>query len=313
MIAILGAGGAISNELVKRLAARNQEFRLVGRRPQKTPGATEVMAADVSDRDQAIRAVAGSTIVHLLVGLKYDRNVWAELWPRIMANVIEACKRAGAKLIFFDNVYMYGRVDAPMTEETPFNPCSKKGEVRAKVARMLIDEWQRGELTAMIARAPDFYGPDARNSVPYALVFDQLARGKKPMWFAACNLPHSFTYTPDAAESLVHLAESPTAWNQTWHVPAAPNPPTGKEFIAMAAKEFGVPPKCRAVGNITLQLVGLINPMIREMREMMYQYEAPYLFDSSKYARAFGFEGTPYDEGIRVVADSLKRQIPPQG
>lgn len=312
MITILGAGGAISNELAKRLAARNQEFRLVGRKPQKTPGATEVMAADISDRDQAIRAVAGSTLVYLLVGLKYDYKVWAELWPRIMANVIEACKRAGAKLIFFDNVYMYGRVDGPMTEETLFNPCSKKGEVRAKVARMLIDEWQRGAITAMIARAPDFYGPHGHNSVPYALVFDLLARGKKPMWFAGCNLPHSFTYTPDAAESLVQLAESPAAWNQTWHVPAAPNPPTGKEFIATAAKVFGVPPKCRVVGNITLRLVGLINPMIREMREMMYQYDSPYIFDSSKYARAFGFEGTPYAEGIHVAADSFKRQISPR-
>jgi len=313
MITILGAGGAISNELVKRLAAKNEEFRLVGRKPQKAPGATEVMAADVADREQAIRAVAGSTIVYLLVGLKYDHNVWAELWPRIMANVIEACKRAGAKLIFFDNVYMYGRVDGAMTENTPFNPCSKKGEVRAQVARMLIDEWQRGAIAAMIARAPDFYGPDVSNSVPYALVFDQLARGRKPMWFANCDLPHSFTYTPDAAESLVHLAESPTAWNQTWHVPTVPNPPTGKEFIAMAAKEFGVPPKCRAVGNITLRLVGLINPMIREMREMMYQYDSLYLFDSSKYAKAFGFEATPYAEGIRVAADSCKRLIPIKG
>jgi len=312
MITILGAGGAISNELVKRLAARNQEFRLVGRKPQKTPGATEVMAADVADRDQAIRAVAGSTIVHLLVGLKYDHKVWAELWPRIMANVIEACKRASAKLIFFDNVYMYGRVDGPMTEETPFNPCSQKGEVRARVARMLIEEWQRGEITAMIARAPDFYGSHVTNSVPYALVFDQLARGKKPMWFANCNLPHSFTYTPDAADSLVRLADSSTAWNQTWHVPTAPNPPTGKEFIAMGAKEFGAPPKCRKVGNITLRLVGLINPTVREMREMMYQYDSPYIFDSTKYAKAFGFDGTSYASGIRATAESFKDEISPR-
>jgi len=310
MITILGAGGAISNELVKRLAARNQEFRLVGRKPQKTPGVTEVMAADAADREQTIRAVAGSSIVYLLVGLKYDHTVWAEYWPRIMANTIEACKRAGAKLIFFDDVYMYGRVDGPMTEETPFNPRSKKGEVRARVAQMLIDEWRRGGLSAMIARAADFCGPHAHNSVPYAMVFDLLARGKKPMWFANCNLPHSFTYTPDAADSLVQLAQSPTAWNQTWHLPTAPNPPTGKEFIAMAAKEFGAPSKCRVVGNITLRLVGSINPMIREMREMMYQYDSPYIFDSSKYANAFGFPGTPYADAIRVSAESFKSEIP---
>src|SRR5437870_1566119 len=132
MITILGAGGAIGNELVKILAATNRPFRLVGRNPRPTPGATEVVAADLADRDQTIRAVAGSTVVYLLVGLKYDRRVWQEMWPRIMSNAMEGCKRAGAKLVFFDNVYMYGKVSGPMSEETPFNPCSRKGEIRAR-------------------------------------------------------------------------------------------------------------------------------------------------------------------------------------
>jgi uncharacterized protein YbjT (DUF2867 family) len=115
MITILGAGGAIGNELVKVLRAKNQPFRLVGRNPQAAPGATETRAADLTDKDQTIRAVAGSSIVHLLIGLKYDHKLWAEMWPRVMSNTIEACKRAGAKLIFFDNVYMYGKVSGPMT------------------------------------------------------------------------------------------------------------------------------------------------------------------------------------------------------
>ena len=101
-----------------------------------------MISADLSDKDQTIRAVAGSSIAYLLVGLKYDHKLWTEMWPRIMANTIEACKRSGAKLIFFDNVYMYGKVSGTMTEETPFNPCSKKGEVRAKIATSLINEWK---------------------------------------------------------------------------------------------------------------------------------------------------------------------------
>ena len=140
MTTILGAGGAIGNELVKLLAARNQPFRLVGRNPRATSGATETIAADLTDKDQTIRAVAGSNVVHLLIGLKYDHKVWEETWPRVMSNTIEACKRAGAKVIFFDNVYMYGKVSGAMTEETPFNPCSKKGEIRAKVAAALANE-----------------------------------------------------------------------------------------------------------------------------------------------------------------------------
>ena len=127
MITILGAGGAISNEVVKLLAARELPFRLVGRHPVSKPGATEVVSADLSDKEQTVRAVAGSSVVFLLAGLKYDHKVWAELWPRIMANTIEACKRANARLIFFDNVYMYGKVAGAMTEDTPFNPMQQKG------------------------------------------------------------------------------------------------------------------------------------------------------------------------------------------
>src|ERR1700680_3311068 len=142
MITILGAGGAIGNELVRLLAARNQLFPVVGRNPKATPGATEKLAADLTDKEQTVRAVAGSSVVHLFVGLKYDHKVWHEMWPRIMSNTFEACKSAGAKLICFDNVYMYGKVNGPMTEETPFNPCSKKGEIRTKIATRLITEWK---------------------------------------------------------------------------------------------------------------------------------------------------------------------------
>jgi nucleoside-diphosphate-sugar epimerase len=134
MITILGVGGVIANEVVKLLSAREHLFRLVARNARPVPGATEVISADLSDKDQTVRAVAGSSVVYLLVGLKYDHKLWAEMWPRIMANTIEACKRAGARLIFFDNVYMYGKVSVTMTEEMPLNPCSKKGEVRAKIA-----------------------------------------------------------------------------------------------------------------------------------------------------------------------------------
>ena len=148
MTTILGAGGPIGNELAKILAASNQPFRLVScRKPTPVAGA-EVLAADLADREQCIQAVAGSRVVHLLVGLKYDLAVWRELWPRIMANTIEACKGAQAGLIFFDNVYMYGKANGPMTEKTPYAPCSKKGEIRAKIATTLMNEVKAGNLKA---------------------------------------------------------------------------------------------------------------------------------------------------------------------
>lgn len=308
MTTILGAGGPIANGLAEIMAAQQQPFRLVARKPKPVYGG-ETFAADLADRDQAVRAVAGSGVVHLLVGLPYDLAVWRELWPRIMANTIEASKRAGAKLLFFDNVYMYGKVNGLMTEDTPYNPCSRKGEIRARIAASLMDEVKAGGVTAMIARSADFYGPDTQHGVPNILVFEALAKATMPSWLANARVPHSLTFTPDAAHGVAMLAERESAWNQVWHLPTAPAPPTGEQFIAMAAREFGKPPKYRVLSRPMVRMVGWFKRDVRESYEMLYQSDSPYLFDSSKFAREFGFAGTPYREGIRLVAESYTRNV----
>jgi nucleoside-diphosphate-sugar epimerase len=306
MQTILGAGGVIGMELVNALSKKGQRIRLVGRNPKLVEGATEIVSADISNLDQTIEAVSGSAVVNLLVGLKYDVEVWRELWPRIIHNAIEACKRAKAKLIFFDNVYMYGRVTGRMTEETPFNPCSKKGEIRAQIATTLLNEFRAGDLQGLIARSADFYGPHARNSVANILVFDKFAKGAKASWPVNDSVPHSFTFTPDAAESLALLAGAETAWNQTWHVPTASNPPTGQEFIQMVAKEFRVEPRYRILNRPLIKIAGLFDSDIRETYEMLYQSDAEYHFDSTKFSKAFNFEPTSYPEGIRQTAAAYR-------
>jgi nucleoside-diphosphate-sugar epimerase len=306
MHAILGAGGAIGVHLLRELSARGQPVRLVARTPAPAHEATETVAADLSQLDQAIAAVSGSKTAYLLVGLRYDIAAWRSLWPRIMGNAIEACKRAGARLVFFDNVYMYGQVAGPMTEATPFNPCSRKGDVRAQIATALLDEIRAGRLTAMIARSADFYGPSARTSVANILVFDKLARASPASWLVDDTVPHSFTFTPDAAKALVLLAEEETAWNQTWHLPTAGGPPTGKQFIEMAAREFGVRPKYRVLRRPMIRLAGLVDTAVRESYEMLYQNGSAYVFDSSKFASTFGFAGTSYAEGIKLVAAAYR-------
>ena len=240
--------------------------------------------------------------MYLLAGLKYDVKIWRELWPRIMSNTIEACKRAKAKLIFFDNVYMYGKVSGRMTEETAFNPCSKKGEIRAQIARTLLNEIKAGNLVALIARSADFYGPHVTTGIPNILVFDKLAQGATASWLVNDSVPHSFTFTPDAAKSLSLLADAERAWNQTWHVPTASHPLTGKAFIQLAAKALGVAPKYRVLGRPLVKIAGLFDNDIRESYEMLYQSEAEYLFDSSKFEQAFKFAPTSYLEGIRQTA-----------
>lgn len=310
MHTILGAGGSIGNELAKKLAGGGKRVRLVGRNPKGLDGSGEVVSADISNLDETIRSVAGSAVVYLLVGLKYDLKIWRALWPRIMKNTMEACKRANAKLIFFDNVYMYGRVNGVMTEQTPFNPSSKKGEIRAEIATALLNEAKAGNLTALIARSADFYGPDARNSVPNILVFNKFAKGSKASWLVNDSVKHSLTFTPDAARSLVLLAGNEQAWNQTWHVPTAPDPPSGKEFIQMVANEFGVAPKYRVLTKPMLRVVGWFDSAIRESYEMLYQSEYEYIFDSTKFEKAFNVTPTSYADGVRITSAAFKKHPP---
>jgi nucleoside-diphosphate-sugar epimerase len=307
MIAVLGAGGSIGDELIKELVARKERVRLVSRSPKLVPGAAEAVAADLATLGGALNAVSGCRTAFLLVGLKYDLRVWRELWPRIVRNAIEAAKRFSARLVFFDNVYMYGRVDGAMTEETPFRPCSRKGEVRAEIATMLLNEIRAGNLTAIIARSADFYGPRARTSIPNILVFENYARGKRAMWPASDSVKHSLTFTPDAARSLVLLAESENAWNQTWHIPTAPDPPTGKQVVELVANELGTQPKYRVLTRPMVWTLGLFDPTVRELYEMLYQYESDYIFDSTKFTKAFHFESTSYAVGIRQTAEPYRQ------
>lgn len=310
MHTILGAGGAIGVELVSELAKKGRRIRLVSRNPKPSAGTDQVVSADLADLDQTIKAVAGSQVAYLLVGLKYDLGVWRELWPRIMNNAIEACKRASAKLVFFDNVYMYGKVVGPMTEQTLFNPCSRKGAIRAQIATTLLNEITKGNLTALIARSADFYGPRVRTGIANLLVFDKFAEGTKASWLVDDAVRHSWTFTPDAGKSLALLAESDSAWNQTWHAPTAPNPPTGKEFIEIAAKVFGVEPKYRVLSRPLIKVAGFFNSDIRESHEMLYQYDSEYLFDSTKFSTTFHFTPTPYEEAIPKceTPDRLRRK-----
>jgi len=312
MQTILGAGGAIGVQLLRELAAAGETVRLVGRHPRAAAGASETVAADLTDAEQTARAVAGSRVAHLVVGLPYDTALWREQWPRIVRNAIEACKRAGAKLIFFDNVYMYGKVDGPMTEDTPFNPCSRKGEIRAQIAGELLREMQAGALDAIIARAADFYGPQAATSIAQMMVFDRLARGAAASCLGSDALPHSYTYTPDAARAMALLARSATGWNRTWHLPTAAPPPTGREFVQMAAAALGVAPRCRVLGRTLVRIGGWFDAQAREAYEMLYQNEAPYVFDSSRFTQAFGVVPTPYAQGI-VAAARACANLSPRG
>jgi nucleoside-diphosphate-sugar epimerase len=303
MQTILGATGIIGKEVAKNLVQYTDRIRLVSRHPEKVNETDELISADLTLKDEVYRAVKGSEIVYLTVGLPYDLKVWETTWPVVMRNVIEACMENRARLVFFDNVYLYGKVNGWMTEETPEHPDSKKGEVRAKIVQMLMNEVDKGSLEALITRAADFYGPDAPLSVVSVTVFENLVRGKTAQWLVNDKVKHSFTYTPDAGKATALLGNTMNAYNQVWHLPADRDALTGEEFIKLAAEAFRTKPRYMVAKKWLIKLMGLFNKPLRENIEMLYQNDSEYLFDSSKFDKAFPFEKVTYPEGIKKTAE----------
>ena len=301
MQTILGANGVIATELSKHLPGYNVPIRQVSRHPRKVNESDELVEADLLDYGQTEKAVAGSDIVYLLAGLKYDIKVWREQWPTLMKNVIDACKKHNAKLVFFDNVYSYGHVTGVMTEETPYNPTSKKGEVRAKVATMLLDEIKQGNLKGMIIRAADFYGPGAQLSLTYSTVTERLKAKKGPQWIGSAKAIHTFTYTPDAGKSVARLGNTASAYGQTWHALTSKEKMTGEQYVKIACEIMGVPYKLQAMPKFGVSIVGLFVPVLHEFVEMMYQFEHDYVFDSTKFEKAFNETATSYQNGIAAT------------
>ena len=301
MQTILCANGIIATELSKHLPSYNTTVRQVSRYPRKVNESDELVVADLLNYEQTEKAVAGSEVVYLLAGLRYDIKVWREEWPRIMRNVIDACMKHGSKLVFFDNVYSYGLVSGPMTEETPFNPTSKKGEVRAKIATTLLDEVKSGNLQGMIVRAADFYGPNAKLSLTYATVTERLKMKKGPQWIGNPKAIHTFTYTPDAGKTVGILGNTESAYNQTWHAPTSKEKITGEEYVKIACQIMNAKYSLQSMPKFGVRLIGLFVPVLREFVEMMYQFENDYVFDSTKFEKAFNIKSTSYEEGIAAT------------
>lgn len=303
MQTILGANGIIGQELSKCLPTYYEGIvRQVSRNPKKVNASDELMSADLLNYEQTEKAVKGSEVVYLLAGLPYKASVWQEQWPKVMRHAIDACKKHNSKLVFFDNVYAYGEVNGVMTEETPFNPCSKKGEVRAKIATMLLDEVKQKNIQAMIVRAADFYGPGAKLSLTYSTITEKLKNKKGPQWVGNPNKVHTFTYTPDAGKTVAILGNTPVAYNQTWHALTSKEPITGVLYAKMAAQLLGLPEKkIQALPKFGVRLMGLFVPVLREFVEMMYQFEDDYRFDSTKVEKAFQLKATDYLQGIEAT------------
>ncbi|RFZ85865.1 NAD-dependent epimerase/dehydratase family protein [Mucilaginibacter terrenus] len=304
MHTILGAGGPVANALARELQNNNKTIRLVSRREVPAGKNTNWQRADLLNLAELSQAVKGSEVIYLCAGLVYDADVWKAQWPVIMQNVIAVAKENNARLIFFDNVYMYGPVNGPMTEDTLYNPSSKKGKVRAGVADMLMNEVKAGNLRASIARAPDFYGTDSMNSFLDMMVISKYAKKQSAQWIGDVTKKHNFIYIKDAGKAMLLLGQNPDSDNQIWHLPTAPAL-TGKQFLEMIAAVYNQKPKFMSVGKAMLWLIGLFKKVVMGTVEMYYQYDRDYIFDSSKFEKAFNYKPASYEEGIRELSRTL--------
>ena len=220
--------------------------------------------------------------------------------------MIAACKEFNSKLVFFDNMYMYDPAYLNrMTEETPINPPSKKGKVRAEVAQLIMDEVKAGALTALIARSADFYGPGIKNSsMMNETIIKPLKIGGKANLLGSVGSKHSYTFTPDAGKATALLGNTTDAYNQVWHLPTAPDPFTSAQWTWLIASELGIKPDYQLVNRYMVWILGYFTPIMKELQEMLYQNRKDYIFDSSKFEKRFGMQPTPYHLGIKQVIQS---------
>ena len=307
MQTILGANGTIGSVLTKELVSYTNKIRLVSRNPRKVNESDDLFPADLSNPAFVDQAVEGSDVVYLVVGFDYNLKVWEEKWPTLMRATINACIKHNARLVFFDNVYSYDINAIPhMTEESEYNPPSRKGAVRKQISQMLMDEVKAGKLMALIARSADFYGPGNDKSFANEMVYKNFLKGRRANWFIDADKKHSFTYTPDAAKATALLGNTDDAYNTVWHLPTDKNTITGREFIELFSKEMKVSNKLVVMPMWMVRLAGIFVPVLKEMREMMYQYDRDYFFDSSKFDKRFNFKTTTYQEGVRMTVKSNK-------
>lgn len=309
MQTILGAGGVIGNNLASALRAYTTDIRLASRHPKAVSEGDQLMATDLLNAQQVQNAVEGSEVVYLTAGLPYRASLWEVQWPRIMDHVIAACERSGSKLVFFDNVYAYGKVTGWMTESTPLNPCSRKGQVRRLLAEKIDAAVDSGRIQAQIVRAADFYGPHTPLSFISVMVLDKLARGKKAQLLCSAQTLHSLTYTPDAGRATALLGNTSNAYNQVWHAPTDPATLSGEALVKAAAEILGVEPRYQVVSRGMIRLLGWFVPVLRETVEMLYQNEEDYQFSSGKFRQAFPeFRITSYQEGLAACTSEYRKQ-----
>lgn len=302
---VLGASGGVGNAAVRALVAQGKRVRGVTRGGKAdAPAGVELVAADINNLDQARAVCSEASVVYFCANPAYNR--WPQEFPPLLEGAIAGASAAGAKLIAAANLYVYAPTTQPITEALPWAPVTRKGKVRVAMDERLLAAHRSGEVQAAIGRASDFFGPGALNSsVAGDRFFGALLAGKSIQWIGRLDMPHTLSYIDDFGRGLVTLGARPEALGQSWHIPAA-EPVTGHEFLNLLFAEAGVQGKVTRITPMLLRAVGLINPLAREVVEMAYEFEQPFIMDGTKFTHAFGGTPTPHQEAVRQTVAWFK-------
>lgn len=303
---VVGATGALGAAVVRHLAAAGTPVRAVVRHAERAqallPAGIEIVTADALDRDALVSACSGAAVMYHCLNVPYQE--WMPVMPQVTTNVLKAAQECEAVLVFPGNVYGYGtlkRIPAPETH--PHTATSRKGQLRNTLEQTLANAHKGGQVRVVIARFPDFFGPNVTNKLFGEMIFAAAAAHRQVKWVGRLDVPHDFVFIDDAAAACVRLGETEAAWGESWHVPG-PGPLTAREFLTAVCRAAGAPVRISAIPGWILTVAGFFDDGAREMAEISYLFTQPMVLDGGRFRAAFGdFQFTPHEEAIaRTVA-----------
>ena len=308
---VIFGSGAIGLATLDALRRRGVVPRIINRSGRaRVPGDVEVVGGDAGNPEFAWAVTSGAKVIYQTLNPPYPE--WAEKFPALQRSVLRAAQARGARLVSMENVYMYGRPNGePLTEDRPHNAHTKKGKVRSAMAIELLDAHRRGNVEVAIGRASDYFGPrgGAQSNLGDRL-FPAAIAGRTATALGNLDQPHTYTFIPDIGQGLAVLGEHPDAAGRAWHLPNDPHTRTTRELVDMVYRQLGHPAaRVHSMPAAILRAIGIINPTIREIVEMQYQFDEPFLVDSSPMARELGTEATPLAVALSATAATYQQTI----
>ncbi len=304
--------GPVGAATARLLAEQGHSVRVVTRSGRSPEPGIEHVALDAADSERLIDAARGAAAIHSCAAPPYHR--WVSEWPPLASSVCAAAEATGAVLVMLGNLYGYGPVDGPMTEQLPLAATGPKGRARAAVWEQARKLHEQGRVRAVEVRASDFFGPGVTDGGHLAArVVPRLLRGKPVSTLGDPDTPHSWSYVPDVARALVEVAGEERAWGRPWHIPTEPALSTRKMVDRLAAEARTGPVAVRRLPPAVLGVASVFSPLIRELKEVRYQFDRPFVVDSSAYEAEFAVRATSLDEQIKATVDWWRERLATTG